>query len=667
MVWWLVGALSTLVFEPFDSLSLWTVVDGNGDGVSWVSGYTFPGGFPVPSGFEGAFAVYDDDQAGDTSAPTVERLERVFPLPGFTLTQLVMALDYQAIMVGGETFQVEVSYFSGGTWSTPEVVLNLTASDSGSWVYGFSPAYLGAESLKVAFVYDDGGAWGWGAAVDNLRILGDWELAGDAGIAAVVSPQGWVPDGDQVQIPVRVVVFSNDPAATLQATLLVEVYDTAGGGPLYSQSVNLSLSPLTVDTVALPDITGLPLDDRYRVVATLDVPGDPFTANNTLGEFFDLTPAPEGAWLVDVDLSGVLPPGEYLRGVDAAWGQPGVVYLLTAQPSTASPPTGPHRYFVYRFDRVTQTLTQLFEVPHLSPSGYTVEEMEYALDLTWVADSGFFWISMYLDSAGVALTGQYLLKVDTTGVLLDTLNWATQVDLYATPMGVDWDPLTRRMYVASIPSPGFGSPQVYRINLEATPIYERAYEMPLGTVYPVLAHVWDGTRRFLLADGLDLAFVEYRFDSIFWGDSVFSAVFLAKIPLNGIQGVDFVASDQGVRTARAWVTLDDGAGMKRLVQVSLGARYRTEVDERPPLSGIRSGNMLRAWEVQGRILRLVWNVPEGTPYRLRILDPLGRERLHLRGRVEPVMRVPLPGTLRGVVFIRTEVQGGVETRKVLVP
>lgn len=663
MIWWLVGVLSTLAFEPFDSLTLWTVVDGNGDGITWVSDYTFPGSFPNPSGFDGAFAVYNDDLAGDTSAPTEERLERSFALPSFSLSQLVLEFDYNFVQWSNETFQVEASYFSGGSWSTPEVILSLTTSDSGHWVYTFSSAYLSAESLRIAFVYNDGGVWGWGAAVDNVRILGDWSLAGDGGVSAILSPTGWIPEGQQTNIPVRVEVFSNDPSASLQATLTVEVFDTAGGSPLYSQSVTTTLPAASLDTLTLPDITGLSLDQRYRVVATLNVPGDPYTTNNTLSSLFDLTPAPEGTILQDIDLSGILPTTEYLRGVDVAWGDQ-VVYVLTTQPNPDNPPSGPHRYFVYRFDVPTQTLTQLFEVPHVVPSGYINHKMEYMMDLTWVPDSGFFWISMYVDSASQAMVGQYLLKVDTLGTLLDTLNWAVDVDPYAAPMGLDWDPQTQRLYVASIPSPGFGTPQIYRINLGASPLYERSYEMPQGQTFPALSHVWDGTRRFLLADGTDLSFVEYQFDSMFWGDSVFSPVNLAKIPLAAAQGVDFVASNQLIGTARAWATVDDGAGTKRLVLVSLGSRYSTPVEEDHPRTS--SGTLLRAWVQKGTI-RLAWGVPDGMPYRVVLVDPAGRLRLSREGRVRSRMVISLPPHLRGIIFLRATVGGQVETQKIWVP
>ncbi len=663
MIWLVVATLSTLVFEPFNSLGLWTVTDGNGDGATWTADFTYPGGLPTPSGFSGSFAVYNDDAAGSGAPATQEVMERVVGLPGVTLSQLVLEFDYAFYAVGGDTFRVEAAYWSGGAWSTPEVIYESTQlADTGHISHAFSAAYLSAESLKVRFVYADDGAWGWGAAVDNVRILGDWSLAGDVGISAILSPQGWIPESDQQNVPVVVEVFSNDPSSTVNATLTVEVFDTAGNGPLYSQSQSVSLSPQSTQQVQMPAITGLPLDDRYRVVATLTAGGDPFTPNNTLSATFDLTPAEVGTILASFDLSGLLPAGQYLRGLDAAWGQ-NVLYLLVAQPNTANPPSGPHRYFVYRFDPATSTLTQLFEVPLVHPTGYTQEIMDYALDLAFVPDSGFFWISLYGDSAGTALYGQYLLKVDTAGVLLDTLNWADTVDLYGVPMGLDWDPVTGRLYVANVPSPGFGNPQVYRINFSVDPIYERSYETPGGVVYNGLAHVWDGTRQFVLARSDEIAFVEYQFDSLFWGDSVFTPVNRGKIFLNGIQGVDFVASSDLLRTARVWSTQDDGAGVQRLLLLSLGERYSTPVEE---ASGMK-GSPLARLVVRGRVLELFWGLPAGSSYRLVLFDPLGRRVLSRTGRVQGVTRLVLPQGVRGVMFLKLQGAALHETRKILVP
>jgi len=663
MTWLVVATLSTLVFEPFDSLGLWTVTDGNSDGTTWRADFTYPGGLPIPSGFSGSFALYNDDAAGSGAPATQEVLERVFGLPGITLSQLVLEFDYAFYGVGGDTFRVEAAYKTGGAWSSPQVIYESTQlADTGHISHTFSPAYLSAESLKVRFVYADGGAWGWGAAVDNVRILGDWSLAGDVGISAILSPSGWIPEDQQQSIPVVVRVFSNDPSATVNATLTVEVFDTAGGGPLYSRSQPVSLSPQSTQQVQLPNITGLALDDRYRVVATLTASGDPFTPNNTLSATFDLTPAEVGTILAAYNLSGMLPANRYLRGVDVAWGQ-NFLYLLVAQPNTSNPPSGPHRYFVYRFEPGTNTLTQLFEVPLVHPSGYTQRIMDHALDLTFVPDSGFFWISLYGDSANTALYGQYLLKVDSTGALLDSLNWGSRVDLYGVPMGLDWDPVTARLYVASVPSPGFGNPQVYRINFGANPIYERSYETPGGVAYNGLAHVWGGTRQFVLSRSDEITFVEYRFDSLFWGDSVFTPVNRGKIFQNGIQGVDFVASSNLIRTARVWAIQDDGAGVKRLLLLSLGERYGTPVEE---ASGGDTPYLARV-EVRGRVLELTWALPAGSPFRLALFDLLGRQVLSRSGQVQGTTRVVLPRGMRGVMFLKLQGAGRAETKKILVP
>lgn len=71
-------------------------------------------------------------------------------------------LDYQG---NDETFKTSVSLDDGETW---EELKNYEGSGWGVQFFDLA-AYVG-QSLKLAFIYDDGGTWNYGAAFDNVTI-----------------------------------------------------------------------------------------------------------------------------------------------------------------------------------------------------------------------------------------------------------------------------------------------------------------------------------------------------------------------------------------------------------------------------------------------------------------------------------------------------------------
>ncbi len=649
-------ALSPIFQEGFDAgLVDWQVVDGNGDTVTWTTGYDMPGGFPVPSGFVAPFAVYDDDAAGSAAPAGVEQLIRTVPLPPFTLNQLELSLDYSfAAYTTAETARVMTRVYAGGAWSSWDTLLTLTTTDTGHAVFPLPAAYLNGDSFSVMLEYADGGSWGWGFAVDNVELRGNWQASSDVGISAILQPVGFIPDSSVAAVPVVLELENHDPSQTLTPSVILSVYDSSGGGPYYSQTLTASLPPSSVQQVSFPSITGLPLDRGYVFHAALFQSGDPYSLNDTLSSGFSLNPPPAGTVLDAFTLT--LPAaGEILQGLDV---DPvsGMLYVLTYEPGSGVQNT--HR--LYLVDPSTRAESLLFTVPSLYPSGAASGVYEYMVDVARHPTSGQFWITEYADSAG-HLAGAWVLVVDTTGALLDTFNYAVRVDPFAAPHGVDADPVAQRMYLMSLPSPGYGAPLILRV--DDTLGLERGYPVYNDLTYSALA-VIPVSRRFVLGNDLEVLLQDVVFDSVSWGDSVFHAYPLSKIKESGIRGIDFLNETSPTATAKIWAVYGDTLHTVKLL--SLGRRYQQVPVEEQPVHRQNPGHLFQVQAFRHRILRLRFNLPTGTPYRMEMLDALGRVRWARKGKVHgDLLQLNLPAMHGGVYFLRLNSPRGSATRRVI--
>jgi hypothetical protein len=347
--------------------------------------------------------------------------------------------------------------------------------------------------------------------------------------------------------------------------------------------------------------------------------------------------------------------GEFFQGLDADPSR-GLLYVLTYEPGSGVQNT--HR--LYLVDPSTRAESLLFTVPSLYPSGAASGVYEYMVDVARHPVNGQFWITEYADSAG-HLVGAWVLIVDTTGSLVDTFNYAVRVDPFAAPHGVDADPVAQRMYLMSLPSPGYGAPLILRV--DDTLGLERGYPVYNDLTYSALA-VIPVSRRFVLGNDLEVLLQDVVFDSVSWGDSVFHAYPLSKIKESGIRGIDFLNETSPTATAKVWAVYGDTLHTVKLL--SLGRRYQQVPVEEQPVHRPNAGRLFRVQAFHHQMLRLQLNLPNGTPYRLEMLDALGRIRWAHHGEVQgSMLRLHLPTLHGGVYFLRMDTPKASATRRVI--
>ncbi|MCF6192549.1 MAG: T9SS type A sorting domain-containing protein [Candidatus Hydrothermae bacterium] len=490
--------------------------------------------------------------------------------------------------------------------------------------------------------------------MDNVELRGSWQATNDVGISAILQPAGFIPDSSVGAVPVVLELENHDPSQTLTPSVTLTVYDSAGGGPYYSQTLSATLPPNSVQQLTFPDITGLPLDQGYVFHAAVFQSGDPYALNDTLSSGFSLNPPPAGA-ILDAFTVTLTAAGELLQGVDVDPSS-GLLHVLTYQPGSGVQNT--HR--LYRVDPTTHTTTLLFTVPSLYPSGAASGVYEYMVDVARHHATGLFWITEYADSAG-HLVGAWVMVVDSQGTLVDTFNYATRVDPFAAPAGVDADPQVQRMYLMSLPSPGYGAPMILRV--DDTLGLERGYPVYNDLTYNALA-VIPASRRFVLGNDLEVLLQDVLFDSLSWGDSVFHAVPLSKIKDTGIRGVDVPNETSSTATAKVWAVYGDTLHTIRLL--SLGRRYNQVPVEEAPVRPRTGGLRVQVQSFHEGMLALRWSLPAGTPYRVELLDALGRRRwIHKGHAVGSRERWNVGRLHNGVYFLRLSSPKGNLTRRVV--
>ncbi len=130
--------------------------------------------------FAGCIAALDDDAPGAGLVGVGIMTTDTYNLSNFSSAN--MTFDYEYNNIGADQFYVEV--FDGTAWV--QVLGPLTADATASANIDLTP-YQNA-AFQTRFVLDDGGAWAWGAAIDNFMIEAtsistvtvDWDVDGTA-------------------------------------------------------------------------------------------------------------------------------------------------------------------------------------------------------------------------------------------------------------------------------------------------------------------------------------------------------------------------------------------------------------------------------------------------------------------------------------------------------
>ena len=175
----ILGFTPTQILETFDNgidttaTGFWeSIVDGNGDGVTWDTTTAWGSGnfvFPSAPG-----AAYDDDAAGNgapagTEAITTKAIDFTMYQPGDT----VLLSFYSSFQIygtgGGEYAALAVQPNIFGVWGNWDTVWVQTGADREALEIVDLSAYAQADSIKLSFAFVDTSAeWGWGWGIDDI-------------------------------------------------------------------------------------------------------------------------------------------------------------------------------------------------------------------------------------------------------------------------------------------------------------------------------------------------------------------------------------------------------------------------------------------------------------------------------------------------------------------
>lgn len=250
----------------------WTHTSGQTFPAAWgVVETTYPGGYywtyqPPPDAGDSAFII-DSDSAGVGVWCVDTAMSPVVANPGYTLLKW-------GFFVQNDAMQVLLREYDGG-WGSWYVVASYSGTTGPAWDSADVTGYTG-DSLQVAFQYDDGNGWLYGATFDNVGFY--VPAAHDVGTSDIAAPAPSVAPGASI-----------DPIATYnnyggsQETFDCYFKIDSAGTPLYNQTTSVTLDAGTDTTITWPTWTAGPVDGiTYDVMAYTVLGGDANPANDTL-------------------------------------------------------------------------------------------------------------------------------------------------------------------------------------------------------------------------------------------------------------------------------------------------------------------------------------------------------------------------------------------------
>ncbi|WP_339702463.1 HYR domain-containing protein, partial [uncultured Marixanthomonas sp.] len=173
--------ITSSVLEEFEDASVpsgWSTVIEEG-----VADWTFGSGdMPIGDDFPNNAAIFDDDEAGNGETNLVRLLSPIYNTSGASTASLSFDYAFQGVE-SGETLSAEV--WDGSAWQ--EVLLVDADTDLTSTGAIDMLPYLNND-FQVRFTYDDAGAWGWGAGIDNVQI--DYEITDVTPVDIPLGPDG---------------------------------------------------------------------------------------------------------------------------------------------------------------------------------------------------------------------------------------------------------------------------------------------------------------------------------------------------------------------------------------------------------------------------------------------------------------------------------------------
>lgn len=255
------GGRAWLIAEDFEAgmPGDWTIVDQNGDAVTWTTGTTTDLHAYEPPGYGTAYAFYSDDDA----YPSTIGNEYLISPAKYCGTYLGMEFDYSFGYDHLSTyawFTVEARFHDGSTWGSWIQLAyyggSVTNDTLGIQKFSFTP-YLPADSVQVQFVWNEPGpytTWSWGCGVDNVFV--GTPADHDVACVGVVSPpEGLISAGDYAVTG----HIQNNGMYAESFWLHGTVYDTDGMVVIFDDSTYVSGfavggdQNVTVGTATFPD------------------------------------------------------------------------------------------------------------------------------------------------------------------------------------------------------------------------------------------------------------------------------------------------------------------------------------------------------------------------------------------------------------------------------
>lgn len=275
-------AFSQVLTEDFEGLggalpASWTTISttpGSGDFITGNSITANAAGFwPVPASSD--FAMVNDDVCNcDLSATYL-----VSPSMDFTgLSDVVLTYDFVDDMSYGPSLphQVEVSINGGITWAS--IYTYAGAGGNLNWQNNTIPlgsSTDGLFSVKVRWLYNDGGTWATGLAIDNVVI--DVPANNDVKLDAVTLAR-WVIMGTNNTLSAEVTNVGSNTINSLE----IDWND----GTAHVQTVAVNIAPGATATVAHPDDVTYAVAVEKNIAVSItqvnsNVDGDPSNNNGS--------------------------------------------------------------------------------------------------------------------------------------------------------------------------------------------------------------------------------------------------------------------------------------------------------------------------------------------------------------------------------------------------
>ncbi|MEO0212977.1 MAG: T9SS type A sorting domain-containing protein [candidate division WOR-3 bacterium] len=278
-----IQTLIPIFSENFESVnppalpSGWTAVDGNNDNLTW---QTYPAGSCDGSvSFSSKFACYSDDEAGQNSPATIERLRtpKIAIPAGATSYRVKFDYDFDAwISAPVETFYVNLIYWSGNNAPQTVRILNLVGNADSldkTFTYDITPYVTGSnDTIYLEFVYNDAGDWGWAAGVDNVSVEGDFVFANDLAITGI-----------NVQLTSGPAYYFYPPGASFNFTGNVWIkFTNMGTNPQSNFNIHLTVNNIHIGSINYSQTLNSNQTDSVQFINIS------FSQTNTLKAWHDL-------------------------------------------------------------------------------------------------------------------------------------------------------------------------------------------------------------------------------------------------------------------------------------------------------------------------------------------------------------------------------------------